>query len=151
MMLAASRSKVDRTSSSARARPATSPSLKPAWRASRVCVSISCSSSRMRASNGCEASAAGLTSAAIRLRSTVSPVSATVRQANGRTPSAPLSGSTLVDILVAAALQADHAFGLQLLDLRDNLLLGGLDIPDANRSGGLHILLQHLGASLRHA
>src|SRR5437899_1663002 len=60
------------------------------------------------------------------------------------------SGRSLDDILLPdRALEADHAFVLQLADDRDDLLLGGLDLLDLDGAQGLHVLAQHLPAALR--
>ncbi len=147
-MLAAKRSMADRSSSCACALPAASPSRNPASCASRARFSTSPCVSAVRASGDWGLSAADRRSAAVFLRSSDSPESATVRQANGRTLSARLSSCTLDDILIAASRKADHALGLQLLDLLDDLLLGRFHVLDPHRTGCVHVFLEHLGAAL---
>src|SRR5579863_2130818 len=151
-MLLAKRSIVARTSSAAPTLAAASPSQKPICWASRERTSTACSSSAMRTSSACIGSAMeGSLDVTAPLRSSVSPAGVTVRHANGRARSGELSTSTLDDILVVASLEADDAFGLQLLDLRDDLLLRRLHVFDSDRPGGIHVFFQHLRAALGHA
>src|SRR3984957_5751020 len=66
--------------------------------------------------------------------------------------STPSSGRiTLEDILLpGGALQTDDAFGLELPDDGDNLLLGALYFLDLNGTQRVHILAEHFGAALTH-
>src|SRR4051794_24077158 len=63
------------------------------------------------------------------------------------------SCSMILDNILFAdrSLEVYDAFAFELAYQADDLLLRGLDVADLDRTEALHVFLEHLRASLRHA
>src|SRR5262245_54020829 len=142
-----------RASTAARLR--SSPCSRPAIRSSvavALCSAVACASAKPRA---CAATSACATLAAWSVSEMVGlavrPPAAKSLSNRNFAGADPITLSSIDQLFVAAALR-DHdlALGGEVLGQADKLSLRLVDVAQAHRSHGAHVVAQHLGGARRH-